>query len=488
VRKPTPFAACALALTLLWAGCASALPATLSVRAFGAVGDGKHDDTAAFQAALDEAAKTGAAVLVDPVSPGGGYVLTREVLLRPGTSLVGSLAGMPFIAWEGVARQMQTGPVILARPAPDQYQGKERRPLFTLEGGNTLRGLYILYDRQPWPSDAEFADPRSLYHYESGEETIRRFLREHVAPVGPTVMVRPGVASTTVEDVTCGRYRDFFYAPAGGKIAINRIYLYGYGRAFALREGRDTIRISQVHLVPNVEEPISWQHATLQAAITADPGNIAFDLGSVDGYSISDATIFLVHTGVKLGASEAAPFLDPVTGERVCHKWGLGPWGSLHNVKVDNCVVGFDCALGTILPNQLDNVMVHVSIGTPETFPAAGGTVARQAAFLVRPDFAGATLQISNLALSSFAPRNVVATGRMVHEANGRAFLVDCPGQPPVDYADRSRANLEVCGLVVSNIPRSHLYAATTGTKSAVRVRGFVHNGVPQRDQALAAK
>ncbi|MCX7597980.1 MAG: glycoside hydrolase family 55 protein, partial [Armatimonadetes bacterium] len=147
--------ALAIAVTLMDLSSAGGPPGILSVREFGAVGDGATDDTAAFQAAVDRAAEFGGTVFIDPVEPGRGYVITRTVVLRRGVSLVGSLAGMPFIAWEGVPRAMQTGPVILARPAEDQYIAGQKKPLFHLMGGNTLRGLYILYDRQPWPSDKD---------------------------------------------------------------------------------------------------------------------------------------------------------------------------------------------------------------------------------------------------------------------------------------------------------------------------------------------
>lgn len=461
-------------------------PSSVSVRAHGAVGDGVTDDTGAFQAAIDEAAGTGAAVFIEPVEPGKGYVLTHTVALAEGVSLIGSPAGMPFIAWEGVPREIQTGPVILARPRVEDYTGGRKAPLFLLQGGNTLRGLYILYDRQPWPSDAEFDAPGSPYAYASLAELTEHFVPDHVAPCGPTIEIQPGVASTTVEDITCARYRDFLYTAAGGKIVVSRCYLFGYGRAFAIREARDVVRISEIHIVPNVEGPISWQHAKLHAAITASSDNTAFDFGSVDGYSISDVAVFLTHTGFRLGASESNPFRDPATGERASYRWGMGPWGSMHNVKLDNCVVGFDCITGTILPNQMTNIMVHTSIDTRARFPADGGEVARQAAFLLEPDFVGATLQISNLSLSSFAPTNVVATGRMVAEANGRAFLVDCPGgRGPVDFAARDAAHVEIFGLVASNVPDTHLLACTAGTTPSIRVRGFVHNGTAEDDGPL---
>lgn len=461
-------------------------PGVVSVREFGAQGDTITDDTAAFQAAIDQAAQLGGAVFVDPVAPGGGYVLTHTVVLKRGVSLIGSLAGMPFIAWEGVPRQIQTGPVILARPTTDQYAGEKKHPLFDLRGGNTIRGLYILYDRQPWPSDEEFDDPQSPYGYPDQEQLQKRFVREHVAPCGPTIYVQPGVASTTIEDITCGRYYDFFYTPAGGKIIIDRCYLYGYKRAFALREAKDVVRISRIHIVPNVERPISWKHAKLQAAITSHPDNIAFDFGSVDGYSVDDVTAFLVHTGFKLGASESNPFVDPMSGESVSFAWGQAPWGSMHNIKLDNCVVGFDCVLGTILVNQLTNVMVHVSLSASEQVLTTQGAAARQAAFLIEPGFAGATLQVANLALSSFAPLRVATNGAMVQQANGRAFLIDCPGIPQrKDYADRQQAHIDVSGLAVSNIPRGHMVGLTEGSRSGVRARGYTHNGIAMEDATL---
>jgi hypothetical protein len=56
----------------------------LNVRQFGAAGDGKKDDTAALQAAIDAAAPRSAAVFVPP-----GVYVTRELHLRPGVTLTG---------------------------------------------------------------------------------------------------------------------------------------------------------------------------------------------------------------------------------------------------------------------------------------------------------------------------------------------------------------------------------------------------------------
>ncbi|MCC7493828.1 MAG: hypothetical protein IT204_15845 [Fimbriimonadaceae bacterium] len=452
------------------------------VTAYGAKGDATTDDTAAFQAAADAAGAVGGVVRLDPVAPGGGYVVSSTVRLPPGVSLIGAPSGMPFFLWEGVPRAQQRGAVILARPRADQYQGEKSRPLFELGGGNLVRGVYILYDEQPWPSDEEVQRAASPYHYATFEQFRERFVNDHARRYGPTFWGRH-VAGVTIEDVTCHGYWDFCVFPAAGKVFLERIYLYGYGRGFALQEARDTVRIRGIHLVPNVSTAISWQHAWLQAAIAWRPENIAFDFGTVDGYSVSDVVVFVCHTGFRLGADAARPFGDPVTGGRYVPEWGQAPWGSLDNIKLDNVVVGFELLSGTILPNQLRNIMVHVSLPTATQIATAGGPVARQAAFVIEPGFAGATAQVSQLAISSFSPDRVAKGAQMVHQAGGRAFLAACPGiDERLHYADRRQAAIAVQGLVISNLTPPSLFAATADNRAVVEVRSFRLNGVGQPD------
>lgn len=461
-------------------------PGLFPVRAYGAVGDGAADDTEAFRRAAQAAAEVGGTVVVEPVRGGAGYVLSGTVDLPPGVSLVGAPAGMPFFVWEGVPRERQAGPVILARPREEDYRGERRRPLFELGGGNTVRGLYVLYDEQPWPSDEEVQAPDSPYHYDSFEAFRERFVAEHARPYGPTFHGRHA-ASVTIEDITCAGYWDFCVFDLAGKLFVERCYLYGYKRAFAIEHGPDTVRLRGIHLVPNVSTAISWQHSWLQAAIAWQEDNIAFDFAAVDGYSVSDVVVFLVHTGFRLGADEAAPFVNPVSGSRTALEWGRGPWGSIENVKLDNVCVGFDCLTGTILPNQLQNVMVHVSLPAARPIETTGGTVARQAAILVEPGFAGATLQIGNLLLSSFAPTRVCQGAQMVGQANGRAFLLTCPGlDEPRDYADRRATHVMIGNLSVTNIDTAHLLGTGPGNRATVHATTFVHNGVAKEWGAAA--
>src|SRR5208337_3645730 len=63
---------------------AAAKPERISVREFGATGDGKTDDTMAIQRALDAAGEVRGAVFVPP-----GVYLCVELRMRPNTALVG---------------------------------------------------------------------------------------------------------------------------------------------------------------------------------------------------------------------------------------------------------------------------------------------------------------------------------------------------------------------------------------------------------------
>jgi hypothetical protein len=68
------------------------------VASFGALGDGEHDDTSAFQKAADAAdAAGGGCVRVPPVLRGKGFVLTSTVTLAPGVKLVGDANGFPEV-------------------------------------------------------------------------------------------------------------------------------------------------------------------------------------------------------------------------------------------------------------------------------------------------------------------------------------------------------------------------------------------------------
>lgn len=153
-----------LLVQLIIAG--GAIQSCMDVTNFGAKGDGHSDDTAAFQAAVDAAAPTAGCVYVPSAARGSGFVLTGTITLAPGVRLIGEAAGTPAVPHcYGAPGDFNTtgGARILARMAAS------RAALFHITQGCAVAGLLILYDRMPFPTDAEFTNPGSRFYYPNFE-------------------------------------------------------------------------------------------------------------------------------------------------------------------------------------------------------------------------------------------------------------------------------------------------------------------------------
>ncbi len=91
---------------------------TINVKSFGAKGDGATDDTAAIQAAIN-AAPIGGTVVLPPVSSGGSYLITSDLLINKslkfcglgthGGLLTGSFEGSPRLHYTGSVRAITIG-------------------------------------------------------------------------------------------------------------------------------------------------------------------------------------------------------------------------------------------------------------------------------------------------------------------------------------------------------------------------------------------
>jgi hypothetical protein len=115
------------------------------VRDFGAKGDGKTDDTAAFQKALDAANKAGGGVVL---APRGNYFFAGHLNIPPAVTLKG--------IWESVPAHNGIRDAGLPKPTDDgttflvtESAGKEDGPPFiTLNHNSTLKGVVIYYPEQ----------------------------------------------------------------------------------------------------------------------------------------------------------------------------------------------------------------------------------------------------------------------------------------------------------------------------------------------------
>jgi hypothetical protein len=146
-------------LPLLVATClssaAASTPDTYSVLDFGAKADGKTDDTAAFQKALDTATQAGGGV-VD--APRGNYFFAGHLTIPKAVTLKG--------VWESVPAHNGIRDAGLPKPTDDgttflvtENRGKEDgAPFLTLNHNCTLKGVVIYYpdqdpaeEPQPYP-------------------------------------------------------------------------------------------------------------------------------------------------------------------------------------------------------------------------------------------------------------------------------------------------------------------------------------------------
>src|ERR1041384_3378176 len=148
---------CMCLLALLSAGflCeAVPVPDSLSVRDFGAKADGKSDDTAAFQKAMDAARDAGGGVVY---APRGNYLFAGHLDVPPTVTLKG--------VWESVPAHNGIRDAGLPKPTDDgttflvtENRGQEDGPAFiTLNHNSTLKGVVIYYpDQNPAEEPAPY--------------------------------------------------------------------------------------------------------------------------------------------------------------------------------------------------------------------------------------------------------------------------------------------------------------------------------------------
>jgi hypothetical protein len=111
-----------------------AAAAQVNARQNGAKGDGKTDDSAALQAALDAAKTNGPICFVPP----GLYRLDRPLTVPAGVTLCGASGGVPH-------SEHPIGTVLLAFAGRGQPEGE---PLVTLKPNAVIRNLVIHYPEQ----------------------------------------------------------------------------------------------------------------------------------------------------------------------------------------------------------------------------------------------------------------------------------------------------------------------------------------------------
>jgi hypothetical protein len=118
---------------------------TYNVHEFGAKGDGKTDDTAAFQKALDTAGQGGGGVVY---APRGNYFFAGHLNVPSSVSLKGVWESVPSHIGHrnaGAAKPTDDGTTFLVTEGRDKGDGAA---FITLNNNSTLKGVVIYYPEQ----------------------------------------------------------------------------------------------------------------------------------------------------------------------------------------------------------------------------------------------------------------------------------------------------------------------------------------------------
>jgi Pectate lyase superfamily protein len=144
-RPSTPGLASGLLLCANLLASAGPAPDHYSVLDFGTKGDGKTDDTAAFQNALDIASRAGGGVVY---APRGNYLFAGHLSVPGAVTLEGVWESVPShvgLRNRGAPKPTDDGTTFLAT----ESRGKEDGPPFiTLGTDSTLKGVVIYYPEQ----------------------------------------------------------------------------------------------------------------------------------------------------------------------------------------------------------------------------------------------------------------------------------------------------------------------------------------------------
>jgi len=181
---------------------------------FGAKGDGKTDDTDAFQSALDAVASDGGGLVT---VPGGKFLIKSHLIIPDNVTLEGvwrsPQRGIPFTA----------GTTLLAVEGQGDPEGP---PFITLNTQSTLSGVTIFYPEQIR------ANPPHAYPW--------------------TVATRKFCDNATIINVTMiNPYQavDFGTYPTG-RHYINGLYAYPLYKGLYINQCYDVGRIENIHFWP----------------------------------------------------------------------------------------------------------------------------------------------------------------------------------------------------------------------------------------------
>jgi hypothetical protein len=253
-------------LILLVAAAASSVAAqVLSVTDFGAAGDGKTGDTAAFQKALDEAGKAPGTRVSVPI---GNFLIAGSLRIPAGVTLEG--------VWQSPTAFMHnTGTILLVTGGAGNENGT---PFITMATNSTLKGVAIFYPEQR---------------------------RDKAPPIAYPWTIRggPGDNISVIDVLAVNPYRLLDLTGAGRHYVRG---LYGQPLRLGIRvdECYDVGRIENCHLWPFYT---GWLNEFKELNDWMLQNAVAFEFARTDWQYVHNTFCFGYAVGYRFTQSKAGP-------------------------------------------------------------------------------------------------------------------------------------------------------------------------------------
>ena len=274
-----------------------------NVRDFGAVGDGKTDDSVAFQTAIDEAFLAGGGLVVVPGSP-TGYLLKQPLLIRPDVTLKGFHAGPSDAHILAIAdANRDANPRAPLTPPPGGLLiAQDKHPAITLGHNSGISGLTFSYpDQMPYKGERIKVYPPLLQ--------IRGFGHNVQVPGVPRTHGIKGDGpisgrSVSVRDI--GAINAYHILDIVGdnpilrqvaQITIDGLWGYPLSVGVNIQNSLDTVMLRNIQFRP------SFFGGACEEITKA---SIGFALGKSDGCVISDSLVFGLGVGVLHKCTEGS--------------------------------------------------------------------------------------------------------------------------------------------------------------------------------------
>ncbi len=353
----------------------------IDVRHFGAKGDGKTDDTAAFQAAIDAAHTAGGGSVFVPA---GTYRIEGSLIIRRNVTLEGIFTAPPTIPWtaESLGKGAPNGSVLLALSGKGDAGGT---PFIQLDYNATLKGLAVFYPEQtdtnppvayPWTisslltgaDNCSIVDVLLVNPYQAvdfgGRHTGRHFIRNlNAAPL------HRGLFIDHCLDV--GRVENVHFWPFWGATGAAAEYRRKHGKAFII--GRSDWQHLTNCFCIDYETGFQFIPCTSAVAAYQGGGNAHIIGGGADGCNRAVHVVELQgHSGTRFTNSQ-------IYGDIIVEASNHGPltfsacglFGSMHashgiglaQIEGGGKVSFTDCHVHCIDPRNMHRPLIHAKAG-----------------------------------------------------------------------------------------------------------------------------